>query len=125
MLQGLSFTMNAGDFVVVLGVSGSGKSSLGRLVPRLYEASKGSVLFNGVDVRKLDVRELRERMAVVPQARMGVREGFGGVGMTFIAFIAIFSCVLWHALAFFVGFVGILGGRNGGDGQVLALVWRL
>lgn len=84
MLQGLSFTMNPGDFVVVLGVSGSGKSSLGRLVPRLYEASKGSLLFNGVDVRKLDVRELRERMAVVPQARMGVRDRFGGVGITFV-----------------------------------------
>ena len=70
MLQGLSFSVTSGEFLAVLGASGSGKSSLGRLVPRLYEASKGCVLFNGLDVRKVELRELRQRMAVVPQVGM-------------------------------------------------------
>jgi len=67
ILQGLSFCIEPGQFVVIVGPSGSGKSSLGRLVPRLFDTCKGSVLFNGVDVRHLQLSELRSRLAVVPQ----------------------------------------------------------
>ncbi|CAK9034899.1 ABC transporter aclQ (Aspirochlorine biosynthesis protein Q) [Durusdinium trenchii] len=56
-----------GEFFVIVGPSGSGKSSLGRLVPRLFDACEGSVLFNGVDVRHVTLGDLRERLAVVPQ----------------------------------------------------------
>ncbi|CAK9072057.1 unnamed protein product [Durusdinium trenchii] len=67
VLQGLSFCIQPGEFFVIVGPSGSGKSSLGRLVPRLFDACEGSVLFNGVDVRHVTLGDLRERLAVVPQ----------------------------------------------------------
>ncbi|CAE7529051.1 abcB5, partial [Symbiodinium sp. CCMP2456] len=67
ILQGLSFCIEPGQFMAIVGPSGSGKSSLGRLVPRLLDTCKGSVLFNGVDVRHLQLSELRSRLAVVPQ----------------------------------------------------------
>ncbi|CAE7625274.1 ABCB25, partial [Symbiodinium microadriaticum] len=67
ILQGLSFCIEPGQFMAIVGPSGSGKSSLGRLVPRLFDTCKGSVLFNGVDVRHLQLSELRGRLAVVPQ----------------------------------------------------------
>eukprot|EP00434_Breviolum_minutum_P000040 symbB.v1.2.000034.t3/scaffold12.1/size699752/14 len=67
VLKGLSFSIQPGEFFVIVGPSGSGKSSLGRLVPRLSETCQGSVLFNGVDVRHVPLTDLRDRMAVVPQ----------------------------------------------------------
>ncbi|CAJ1358457.1 unnamed protein product [Effrenium voratum] len=67
VIKGLSFRIEPGAFVVVVGPSGGGKSSLGRLIPRLLDAQRGSVLFNGVDVRHADLQELRQRLAVVPQ----------------------------------------------------------
>lgn len=67
VLQGLSFSIQPGEFFVIVGPSGSGKSSLGRLVPRLFDTCEGSVLFNGVDVRHVPLTDLRERLAVVPQ----------------------------------------------------------
>jgi phosphonate transport system ATP-binding protein len=59
ILKGVSFTLRADDFFAVIGPSGAGKSTLIRCVNRLVEPSGGEVLFNGVDIVKVPVHELR------------------------------------------------------------------
>jgi ATP-binding cassette subfamily B protein len=56
-----------GETVGIIGSTGSGKSSLVNLVPRFYDAVSGKVKVDGIDVRDVNPRELRERIAIVPQ----------------------------------------------------------
>ncbi len=55
----------AGTTVALVGATGSGKTSLVSLIPRLYDTSEGRVLLDGSDVRGLELRELRESVAIV------------------------------------------------------------
>ena len=66
-LTELHFTVKKGQTVGIIGGTGSGKSSLVNLLPRFYDATKGTVLVNGVDVKEYPQRELRSRIGVVPQ----------------------------------------------------------
>ena len=66
-LSGVSFTALRGQTIGVIGGTGSGKSTLVNLIPRFYDASAGSVLVNGVDVKQQSVNELRSRIGIVPQ----------------------------------------------------------
>lgn len=66
-LEGISFHAQAGQTIGIIGGTGSGKTSLVNLIPRLYDASRGTVLVDGVDVRKLDKDALRSQIGVVPQ----------------------------------------------------------
>lgn len=59
ILKGVSFSVGASDFIAVIGPSGAGKSTLIRCVNRLVEPSRGEVRFNGVDLLKLPLPELR------------------------------------------------------------------
>lgn len=63
----LTFTCMPGETVGIIGATGSGKSSLVSLIPRFYDADSGTVKVNGVDVRQIDPRKLRESIAFVPQ----------------------------------------------------------
>jgi ATP-binding cassette, subfamily B, multidrug efflux pump len=67
VLKNISFNCLQGETVGIIGSTGAGKSSLVNLVPRFYEATLGSVRFNGADVRTLDLTELRDKIALVPQ----------------------------------------------------------
>jgi ABC-type multidrug transport system fused ATPase/permease subunit len=67
VLRRVQFHARAGERVAVVGVSGSGKSSLLKLIPRLYEPREGSVQLDGCDVRSLQLRSLREAISFVPQ----------------------------------------------------------
>ena len=67
ILTDVSFKLNAGDCIAIVGPSGSGKSTLINLIPRLYDVEGGSVLFDGVDVRKLDLAFLRRNIGIVSQ----------------------------------------------------------
>jgi ATP-binding cassette subfamily B protein len=67
VLRGVSFRVPRGRAVAVVGATGSGKSTLIRLLTRLYEPQEGSVMAFGRDVRDQDVAELRRRVAVVTQ----------------------------------------------------------
>ncbi|MBR3873948.1 MAG: ABC transporter ATP-binding protein [Clostridia bacterium] len=66
-LTGISFTALKGQTIGVIGGTGSGKSTLINLIPRFYDASVGTVEVDGVDVRKLPMQALRDKVAVVPQ----------------------------------------------------------
>lgn len=66
-LYPFSLTVEAGETVGIIGGTGSGKSSLVNLIPRLYDATSGRVLVNGTDVREQDVETLRGMIGIVPQ----------------------------------------------------------
>ncbi len=66
----LSFTVGAGQMLGIIGATGSGKSTIVQLIPRLYDVTEGSVLLDGVDVRDLPLGELRRRVGYVPQQGM-------------------------------------------------------
>ncbi len=66
-LSGIELAIPSGSVVGILGETGSGKSSLVQLVPRLYDATVGTVEVGGVDVRKYDLYALRDAVAMVLQ----------------------------------------------------------
>ena len=63
----VSFTAVAGQTTAIIGSTGSGKTTLLSLIPRLFDATGGSVLVDGVDVRELDPEVLHSRIGLVPQ----------------------------------------------------------
>ena len=67
ILSDVSFKLNKGDCIAIVGPSGSGKSTLINLIPRLYDANSGTVKFGGNDVRKLDLEWLRKNIGIVTQ----------------------------------------------------------
>jgi ATP-binding cassette subfamily B protein len=67
VLEGVSFRIVAGQTVAIVGATASGKSTLVRLIPRLYDATRGTVRLDGVDVRDLALDQLRQSVAMVPQ----------------------------------------------------------
>jgi ATP-binding cassette subfamily B protein len=66
-LNGVSFSVKAGETVAVVGPSGAGKSTLFNLVLRFYDVQAGRVLVDGVSVREAALADLRARIALVPQ----------------------------------------------------------
>ncbi|WP_053205000.1 ABC transporter ATP-binding protein [Jiangella muralis] len=67
VLRDVTFTVEPGSTTAVVGSTGSGKTTLVSLVPRLIDVTAGQVLAGGVDVRRLDPEALRERVGLVPQ----------------------------------------------------------
>ncbi len=67
VLRGVDLHVRAGETTAIIGSTGSGKSTLLGLVPRLYDATGGAVLVDGVDVRDLDPQTLWSRIGLVPQ----------------------------------------------------------
>ena len=70
VLTDVSFSVSNGETVAIIGATGCGKTTLLNLVPRLYDATEGSVLINGVDVRHYKLRNLRNLIGYVPQKSM-------------------------------------------------------
>ena len=66
-LSDVSFHVNKGETVGVIGGTGSGKSTLVNLIPRFYDVTKGSVRIDGIDVRNYRFAELRKKVGVVKQ----------------------------------------------------------
>lgn len=67
VLRGLSFSVRAGETIGIAGPTGSGKSTLIKLLLRLYDPTGGSVLLDGHDLRSWDIRTLRRNIALVSQ----------------------------------------------------------
>jgi ATP-binding cassette subfamily B protein len=64
-LRGVSMTVEAGTTIALVGATGSGKTTLVQLIPRLYDPTSGAVLVDGADVKTLDPQALRAQIAVV------------------------------------------------------------
>lgn len=67
VLKHISFRSEPGETIGIIGSTGSGKSSLVQLIPRLYDADEGQVLVDGVDVRDYSLKHLRDGVAMVLQ----------------------------------------------------------
>jgi len=67
VLHAITFEANPGETTAIVGSTGSGKSTLINLIPRLYDASDGTVLVDGVDVREFDRQDLWRRIGMIPQ----------------------------------------------------------
>ncbi|MEM3712177.1 MAG: ABC transporter ATP-binding protein [Thermoproteota archaeon] len=67
VLRNISFRVNPGEKIAILGATGSGKSSLIYLIPRFYDVTSGSILIDGVDVRRFKLSSLRRQIGIVPQ----------------------------------------------------------
>ena len=69
-LSGITFTVSPGQTVAIIGSTGSGKTSILNLIPRLYEVSEGEVFVDGFNVKDFKLNDLRERLGYVPQKSM-------------------------------------------------------
>ena len=67
VLDGVSLTVQPGERIALVGPTGAGKSTLAKLMARLYDPSSGTVSYGGVDLRNASRKSLRARMVVVPQ----------------------------------------------------------
>lgn len=83
VLENVSFTVEPGETVAIVGTTGAGKSTLMSLVPRVLEADEGEVLIDGIDVRRVPLETLRRAVGYVPQdtflfsATLRKNTGFG------------------------------------------------
>ncbi len=67
ILRDVSFQAHAGEVIAIVGSSGAGKTTLVNLLPRFYAVDRGTVRLDGIDVREVSLRSLREQMAIVTQ----------------------------------------------------------
>lgn len=67
VLKDISFTARKGETVAFIGSTGSGKSTIIQLIPRLYDVTSGRILVDGVDVRDYNIKALREKIGYTPQ----------------------------------------------------------
>ena len=65
-MHNLSFTIPAGQNVAIVGATGSGKSTIMRLLYRFYDVTEGSILIDGQDISKMSLSDLRSNIAIVP-----------------------------------------------------------
>jgi subfamily B ATP-binding cassette protein MsbA len=70
VLDGIDVEISKGERVALVGSSGAGKSTLAALIPRFYDVDEGEVRLDGLDVRSLELRELRSQIGIVPQEPM-------------------------------------------------------
>ena len=67
VLENITFTAKPGETTAFIGSTGSGKSTLVNLIPRFYDTTEGEILLNGVNIKNLMLKDLRARIAYVPQ----------------------------------------------------------
>jgi len=67
VLKDISFTAKPGDTTAFIGSTGSGKSTLINLIPRFYDVTSGEILIDGVDIRDMSLKDVRENIGYVPQ----------------------------------------------------------
>jgi ABC-type multidrug transport system fused ATPase/permease subunit len=67
VLRDITFEARPGELIAVVGLTGAGKTTLVSLIPRFYDATAGTVLVDGIDVRKYALESLREKIAIVLQ----------------------------------------------------------
>jgi ATP-binding cassette subfamily B protein len=66
-LENISFEVEAGQALAIIGTTGSGKSTVANLLMRMYDASKGRILIDGRDIKEYEIRYLRKQIGYVPQ----------------------------------------------------------
>ncbi len=77
VLNDVSFAVESGQTVAIVGPTGSGKSTIVRLIPRLYDADKGQVFLDGIPIRQIPLEQLRRLISMVPQVPFLFSETLG------------------------------------------------
>jgi ATP-binding cassette subfamily B multidrug efflux pump len=133
ILRNLNLRIPAGRTVAIVGATGSGKSTLVSLIPRLYDAPPGTVLVDGIPIRQVPLRVLREAIGFVPQEtflfsetiRENVRFGTPGAADSDVERAAEISSILPEIRGFPRGFETMVGERgltlSGGQKQRTAI----
>ncbi len=67
VIKNISFKSGPGEITAIIGSTGSGKSSIVNLIPRFYDLTKGQILVDGIDISKMDIKSLRDKIGFVPQ----------------------------------------------------------
>ena len=67
VLDDISFSINKGENIAIVGSSGVGKTTISNLIPRFYEVSKGAILIDGTDIRDIKQKSLRDNIGIVQQ----------------------------------------------------------
>ncbi len=133
ILKGIDLEIAPGETVALVGRTGSGKTTLAGLIPRLYDVTSGAVKIGGVDVRELDLEVLRRHIGFVPQEtflfsttmRQNIAYGFDGADDAAIEEAAEISRILPAIREFPHGFETLVGERgitlSGGQKQRTAI----
>jgi ABC-type multidrug transport system fused ATPase/permease subunit len=66
-LKNINFKLNKGETLAIVGSTGSGKSTVINLIPRIYEATEGEILFNDINIKEYDTASLHNSIGFVPQ----------------------------------------------------------
>jgi len=66
-LKDVSFSVKAGQSIAIVGTTGSGKSTIANIIPRMYDVSSGTVFIDDIDIEKYDLKSLRSQIGYVPQ----------------------------------------------------------
>lgn len=66
-LRDISFSVNPGESIAIIGTTGSGKSTIANLIARLYDSTSGSIKIDGIDIKAYDISSLRSQIGYVPQ----------------------------------------------------------
>lgn len=137
VLKNLNLTIKEGEKIAIVGRTGSGKTSLVQLIPRLYDVTEGEVIIDGKNVKNIILNELRNKIGYVPQGTflfsdtIGDNIAFGNVNATEkqIEFAAQQAMVKENILEFEKKFKTILGERgitlSGGQKQRTAIARAL
>src|SRR6185436_11458824 len=67
ILRGVSFEARAGEVLAIVGTSGAGKTTLMNLLPRFYDVEEGQITIDGVDIREVSMKSLRDQIGLVTQ----------------------------------------------------------
>lgn len=67
VLDNISFSVRKGEKIALVGPSGAGKTTIVKLIPRFYDVTQGSILIDGVDIKKVSIESLRKQIAIVTQ----------------------------------------------------------
>jgi subfamily B ATP-binding cassette protein MsbA len=137
VLRDVSLRVDSGEIVALVGPSGAGKSTLVSLIPRFYDPTQGRILLDDVDLRDLDVRELRGHVGIVPQEthlfsgtiEENIRYGRPDASVEEIRQAARDANAEEFVLAFATGYATLVGERgvklSGGQRQRIAIARAL
>jgi ATP-binding cassette, subfamily B, bacterial len=137
VLDGVSFRINAGERIAIVGRTGSGKSTIARLLPRFYDVESGSVRIDGHDVRDLTLTSLRHHVGLVLDEpflfSVSLRDNiaFGRPGASFDEVVAAARAAQAHdfIMALPEGYDTVVGERgytlSGGQRQRIAIARTL